>query len=141
MMAWMSAESLRLTMESGRATYWSRSRQALWRKGDESGNTQVVKSISRDCDSDALLLQVAQGGPACHAGLRSCLTPIELISSLSSRSHDGRERQRCLHACQRASRWADCSRSVGFAHLASRRRVIPVVRRLLADMHTPVGLY
>lgn len=72
MMAWMSAESLRLTMESGRATYWSRSRQALWRKGDESGNTQVVKSISRDCDSDALLLQVAQEGPACHTGLRSC---------------------------------------------------------------------
>lgn len=72
MMAWMSRESLRRTIESGQATYWSRSRGELWRKGDTSGNTQTVRSLSRDCDSDVLLLRVDQSGPACHTGLRSC---------------------------------------------------------------------
>jgi phosphoribosyl-AMP cyclohydrolase len=72
MLAWMNAHALTLTLESGRATYWSRSRQELWRKGDTSGNTQIVESVSRDCDSDALLLRVRASGPACHTGLRSC---------------------------------------------------------------------
>lgn len=72
MMAWMNEESLRLTIESGRATYWSRSRREIWRKGDTSGNQQNVMSVSRDCDSDVLLLRVNQVGSACHTGLRSC---------------------------------------------------------------------
>lgn len=72
MMAWMNEESLRLTIDTGRATYWSRSRGELWRKGDTSGNQQAVVSVARDCDSDALLLRVNQTGAACHTGLRSC---------------------------------------------------------------------
>lgn len=72
MLAYMSHESLALTIESGRATYWSRSRNELWEKGATSGHTQQVISISLDCDGDALLLQVEQNGPACHTGEQSC---------------------------------------------------------------------
>lgn len=72
MLAWMNAEALRLTLESGEATYWSRSRQTLWRKGESSGHRQRVVEIRVDCDQDALLLQVEQTGPACHTGRRSC---------------------------------------------------------------------
>lgn len=76
MMAWMNSDSVRMTLESGRATYWSRSRGELWRKGDTSGHVQSVRSVSRDCDSDALLLQVDQIGPACHTGRRSCFETL-----------------------------------------------------------------
>ena len=72
MMAWMSRESLEQTLDTGRATYYSRSRARLWTKGEESGNTQQVLSIATDCDGDTLLLQVDQTGPACHTGTRSC---------------------------------------------------------------------
>lgn len=72
MLAYMNRESLALTIESGRATYWSRSRNELWEKGATSGNTQRVISISLDCDGDALLLRVEQSGPACHTGEQSC---------------------------------------------------------------------
>ncbi|WP_439106266.1 phosphoribosyl-AMP cyclohydrolase [Congregibacter sp.] len=73
MMAWMNAESLRCTVEEGRAVYWSRSRQALWRKGESSGNTQELKSLRLDCDGDTLLLEVEQiGGIACHTGREHC---------------------------------------------------------------------
>lgn len=72
MMAWMNRESLRLTLEQGVAVYFSRSRQALWRKGETSGHTQTVKSIQTDCDRDALLLLVHQHGVACHTGRRGC---------------------------------------------------------------------
>ena len=72
MMAWMSAEALALTLQTGRATYYSRSRQELWRKGDTSGNIQHVVSARADCDGDTLLLAVHQKGPACHTGARSC---------------------------------------------------------------------
>ena len=73
MMAWMNADSLRETLETGRACYWSRSRQSLWRKGESSGNQQLVKSVSLDCDGDTLLLMVEQkGGIACHTGRESC---------------------------------------------------------------------
>ena len=72
MMAWMNEQTLRVTLSSGRATYWSRSRQEEWRKGDTSGNVQHVRSISYDCDGDTLLLEVDQIGPACHTGKRSC---------------------------------------------------------------------
>lgn len=73
MMAWMNKESLRTTIETRRATYWSRSRKKLWAKGEESGNFQEVRSVHVDCDADAVLLKVHQvGGAACHTGHRSC---------------------------------------------------------------------
>jgi phosphoribosyl-AMP cyclohydrolase len=73
MFAWMSRESLKETVASGNAVYWSRSRQRLWRKGEESGHCQKVQSIRADCDGDVLLLAVDQaGGIACHTGRESC---------------------------------------------------------------------
>lgn len=73
MMAWMNAESVRLSVAEGRAIYWSRSRQKLWRKGEESGHVQKLHDIRLDCDGDVLLLQVEQlGGIACHTGRQSC---------------------------------------------------------------------
>lgn len=72
MLAWMDAEALRRTLTSGRAWYWSRSRQAYWMKGETSGNVQDVREVRYDCDADALLLLVDQTGVACHTGERSC---------------------------------------------------------------------
>ena len=73
MMAWMSRESLRLTAEKKEAVYWSRSREKLWHKGEESGHTQKVLDIRFDCDEDVILLKVKQqGGIACHTGRESC---------------------------------------------------------------------
>jgi phosphoribosyl-AMP cyclohydrolase len=73
MMAWMNAEALRLTWESGHAVYWSRSRNKLWHKGEESGHQQRVKAIRLDCDGDVILLEVEQmGGIACHTGRHNC---------------------------------------------------------------------
>ncbi|VAX03932.1 Phosphoribosyl-AMP cyclohydrolase [hydrothermal vent metagenome] len=73
MMAWMNRESLQLTVDEGRAIYWSRSRQKLWRKGEESGHVQKLKSLRLDCDADVLLLSVEQlGGIACHTGRERC---------------------------------------------------------------------
>ncbi len=72
MVAWMNAESLRLTLETGTTWFWSRSRQELWNKGATSGNMQRLVSISADCDGDTLLARVDSPGPACHTGSRSC---------------------------------------------------------------------
>jgi len=72
MLAWMNKAALLATMETGAATYWSRSRSELWVKGATSGNTQQVDSIELDCDSDALLMRVKQKGVACHTGARTC---------------------------------------------------------------------
>lgn len=73
MMAWMNAESLKLTVEEGHAIYWSRSRGKLWRKGESSGHQQRIKDIQLDCDGDAIILLVEQaGGIACHTGRQSC---------------------------------------------------------------------
>jgi phosphoribosyl-AMP cyclohydrolase/phosphoribosyl-ATP pyrophosphohydrolase/phosphoribosyl-AMP cyclohydrolase len=72
MVAWMNAEALQLTQATGEAHFWSRSRQALWRKGATSGNVQRVREIWVDCDADTLLLKVDPAGPACHTGERSC---------------------------------------------------------------------
>jgi len=72
MVAHMSEAALRLTIESGDAWYWSRSRGALWRKGETSGHTQKVVELRIDCDQDAVWLQVEQTGPACHTGAHSC---------------------------------------------------------------------
>jgi phosphoribosyl-AMP cyclohydrolase len=79
MLAYMNAESLALTLSTGKATYWSRSRNELWVKGATSGHFQEVHSVSLDCDGDALLLKVTQNGVACHTGDRTCFhTPLEL---------------------------------------------------------------
>ena len=72
MLAWMNAEALSLTITTGQATYYSRSRKELWIKGATSGNTQTVKDIRIDCDQDAVLLIVEQNGGACHTGQNSC---------------------------------------------------------------------
>lgn len=72
MLAWMNREALALTLDSGNVTYWSRSRAALWRKGETSGHTQKLIEAHVDCDGDTLLLKVDQTGPACHTGAPSC---------------------------------------------------------------------
>ena len=73
MMAWMNAESLALSLETGSTVFWSRSRSEIWAKGTTSGNVQVIEAISMDCDGDTLLFQVQQvGAGACHTGARSC---------------------------------------------------------------------
>ena len=72
MMAWMNRDAVRETLRSGRVCYWSRSRKALWRKGETSGQVQELKEVRIDCDGDTLLLRVEQTGVACHTGRRSC---------------------------------------------------------------------
>jgi phosphoribosyl-AMP cyclohydrolase len=74
MLAWMNAETLSMTLGSGAATYFSRSRDEIWVKGETSGNTQRVRGVSIDCDGDTILLEVDQIGPACHTGRGSCFT-------------------------------------------------------------------
>jgi phosphoribosyl-AMP cyclohydrolase len=72
MLAYMNAESLNKTLETGETWFWSRSRQSLWHKGETSGNSQRVVSVAIDCDGDTLLVRVQPAGPACHTGARSC---------------------------------------------------------------------
>lgn len=78
MLGWMDEEAVHRTLTTGRVTFWSRSRQELWRKGDTSGNIQLVRRISLDCDGDALLVEVDQVGPACHTGTRTCFDDRQL---------------------------------------------------------------
>jgi phosphoribosyl-AMP cyclohydrolase len=81
MMGWMDREALHRTLTEGRVTFWSRSRQEYWRKGDTSGHAQYVKSAALDCDADTLLVQVEQIGVACHTGARSCfdVEPLAVV--------------------------------------------------------------
>ena len=76
MMAWMNLPSIRETLQTGRVCYWSRSRKQYWRKGESSGQIQLLKEIRIDCDGDTLLLLVDQTGPACHTGRKSCFYNI-----------------------------------------------------------------
>jgi len=86
MLAYMNRQSLAITLKTGRATYWSRSRQELWEKGATSGHTQKVLALSLDCDGDAILIKVEQVGAACHTGEQSCFhNPIELNGSEGQR--------------------------------------------------------
>ncbi|MHA7875563.1 phosphoribosyl-AMP cyclohydrolase [Roseivivax sp.] len=87
MLAWMNAEAVARTLETGRVTYWSRSRQSFWVKGETSGHVQELVEMRVDCDSDCLLVRVNQTGPACHTGRRSCFytairegAPVEILS-------------------------------------------------------------
>lgn len=94
MLAWVDAEALRRTLTSGRVTYWSRSRQEYWRKGDTSGNVQHIREARLDCDGDAILLLVDQIGPACHTGTRTCFDAgdLEAVDALASeRTESGAE--------------------------------------------------
>lgn len=75
MLAWMNDEALRLTLDTGEAWFWSRSRERLWKKGETSGNTLAVEELRDDCDGDALLLRVIPNGPACHTGAVTCFAP------------------------------------------------------------------
>jgi len=83
MLAWMNADSVRLTLTEGRMVYWSRSRQELWRKGDTSGDVQTVREAFYDCDGDTLLFKVTQHGRgACHTGAHSCFfTPLSVAAA------------------------------------------------------------
>ncbi|MFB4275006.1 MULTISPECIES: phosphoribosyl-AMP cyclohydrolase [unclassified Nonomuraea] len=78
MLAWMNDEALHRTLTTGRATYWSRSRQEFWVKGDTSGNVQHVKAVALDCDGDTILVRVDQKGGACHTGDRTCFDADQL---------------------------------------------------------------
>jgi len=82
MLGWMDREALRRTLTEGRVTFWSRSRQEYWRKGDTSGHTQHVRGAALDCDADALLVTVDQVGPACHTGAHACFDthPIDALA-------------------------------------------------------------
>ncbi len=80
MVGWMDDEALHRTLTTGRVTFWSRSRQEYWRKGDTSGHVQHVRSVALDCDGDALLVRVDQVGPACHTGSRSCFEDRDLAA-------------------------------------------------------------
>ena len=129
MVGWMDDEALHRTLTTGRATYFSRSRQDYWRKGDTSGHVQWVKEVRLDCDGDTVLVRVDQVGPACHTGAPHLL------------------RRRAARGLP--TRSGGCAVSTGavaptleeFRVAGRDRRVIPVVRRLMADAETPVGLY
>lgn len=79
MMGWMDEEALHRTLTTGRSTFWSRSRQTYWVKGETSGNTQAVREVRLDCDGDTLLVLVDQTGPACHTGARTCFDADQLL--------------------------------------------------------------
>jgi phosphoribosyl-AMP cyclohydrolase len=88
MMGWMDEEALRRTLTEGRVTFWSRSRQEYWRKGDTSGHAQFVRAAALDCDDDALLVTVEQLGAACHTGAHSCFD-VDPLSPATASSTDG----------------------------------------------------
>ena len=81
MLAWMNRQALVLTLETGRGTYFSRSRSRIWVKGEESGNVQEVISLSLDCDGDAIVMSVQQHGPACHTGSVTCFLRVRNVGS------------------------------------------------------------
>jgi phosphoribosyl-AMP cyclohydrolase len=85
MLGWMDDEALHRTLTSGRVTFYSRSRQEYWRKGDTSGHVQFVQSVALDCDGDALLVRVDQVGAACHTGTRTCFDGRELAAVTGTR--------------------------------------------------------
>lgn len=89
MLAWMNAEALQATLDSGRATYFSRSRGKLWVKGETSGNVQQVESVHIDCDQDAVLMKVRQTGGACHTGRKSCFYR-EISHGKLSQNHESK---------------------------------------------------
>lgn len=88
MLAWMDREAVRRTLTTGRVTFWSRSRQEYWRKGDTSGHRQYVRSVAADCDADTLLVRVIQIGAACHTDTRTCFTGREIAALIGDPEAD-----------------------------------------------------
>lgn len=88
MLGWMDDEALHRTLTTGRVTFWSRSRQEYWRKGDTSGHVQHVRSVAIDCDGDALLVKVDQVGAACHTGARTCFDAGGELSAVVGNPQD-----------------------------------------------------
>jgi phosphoribosyl-AMP cyclohydrolase len=88
MLGYMDAEALRRTLTEGRVTFWSRSRQEYWRKGDTSGHRQYVRGAALDCDGDTLLVQVEQIGPACHTGAHACFDVDPLTPTIGAPEDD-----------------------------------------------------
>ena len=92
MLGWMDDEALHRTITSGRVTFFSRSRQEYWRKGDTSGHAQYVRDVAIDCDGDALLVTVEQVGAACHTGARTCFfTPIPAVTDVTPSASSAQE--------------------------------------------------
>ena len=89
MLGWMDREAMRRTLSEGRVTFWSRSRQEYWRKGDTSGHAQFVREAALDCDADALLVKVEQVGVACHTGTRTCFDADRLEVVVGSTAIEG----------------------------------------------------
>jgi phosphoribosyl-AMP cyclohydrolase len=102
MLAWMDDQALHRTLTTGRATYWSRSRQEYWVKGDTSGNHQYVRDVALDCDGDAVLLTVEQVGPACHTGTHTCFT--DRLATDLDRSEAGRAGKDQLETSEEGTR-------------------------------------
>ena len=100
MMGWMDAEALRRTLTEGRVTFWSRSRQEYWRKGDTSGHAQFVRAAALDCDDDALLVTVEQIGAACHTGAHSCFDVDPLSPATASSTDAGADSARSESAAE-----------------------------------------
>jgi phosphoribosyl-AMP cyclohydrolase len=94
MVGWMDDEALHRTLTTGRATYWSRSRQQYWVKGETSGNVQRVVSVALDCDGDALLVRVDQQGSACHTGAASCFEAGGLLACADSQGEQAGRMER-----------------------------------------------
>ena len=100
MMGWMDEEALRRTLTEGRVTFWSRSRQEYWRKGDTSGHAQFVRAAALDCDDDALLVTVEQIGAACHTGAHSCFDVDPLSPATASSTDAGADSARSESAAE-----------------------------------------
>jgi phosphoribosyl-ATP pyrophosphohydrolase/phosphoribosyl-AMP cyclohydrolase len=110
MLAWMDDEALRRTRETGEAHFYSRSRRALWHKGETSGNTLTVEELRDDCDGDAILLRVRPNGPACHTGSVSCFAPA-LWRTIAQRARDRPEGSYIAALLERGVR--ACAQKVG----------------------------
>jgi phosphoribosyl-AMP cyclohydrolase len=104
MIGWMDEEALRRTLTEGRVTFWSRSRQEYWRKGDTSGHAQFVRAAALDCDDDALLVTVEQIGAACHTGARSCFDVDPLSPATASSTDADATAADAAHAAGEAGR-------------------------------------
>ena len=140
MLGWMDAEALRRTLTEGRVTFWSRSRQEYWRKGDTSGNIQLVRGARLDCDGDAVLVQVEQVGPACHTGTRTCFDADDLDAGARPRGIRVIRRARCSPSSRPSPRGAlgVISSTQTWLHGRARRRRGARARRCPARPPIPV---